>query len=53
MRYIFKNENEIKYIADEYIRNGLIDDFKKIVHFQIEKYSEQEKNEKTYEYYTQ
>ena len=37
------NENEIKYIADEYIRNGLIDDFKKLVHLQIEKYPDQEK----------
>lgn len=43
MRYIFKNENEINYISDEYIRNGLIDDLKKLVHIQIEKYLEQEK----------
>ena len=41
LRYIFKNDNNLKDTADDYIRNDLIDDFKTLVNFQIEKYPEQ------------
>jgi hypothetical protein len=43
LKYIFKNETDLKNIADDYIRNDLIDDFKTLVKYQIEKYPEQEK----------
>lgn len=43
LKYIFKDDRELKHIADDYIRNDLIDDFKCLVNFQIEKYPEQEK----------
>lgn len=43
LNYIFKKERELKDIADNYIRNDLIDDFKILVNYQIEKYPEQEK----------
>lgn len=43
LNYIFKNDIKLKNIADSYIRNDLIDDFKTLVEFQIEKYPEQEK----------
>lgn len=41
--YIFKDESDLRNIADSYIRNNLIDDFKSLVKCQIEKYPEQEK----------
>lgn len=41
--YIFKDDTELKYLADDYVRNDLIDDFKTLVKFQIEKYPEQKK----------
>ena len=41
LNYIFKNEFELRNIADEYIRNDLINDFKLLVKSQIEKYPEQ------------
>lgn len=44
LTYIFKQDIELKNIADNYIRNNLIDDFKILVNYQIEKYPEQEKN---------
>jgi len=44
LNYIFKDDIRLRNIADEYIRNDLIDDFKILVKFQIEKYPEIEKN---------
>lgn len=41
--YIFKNDIDLRNIADDYIRNDLINDFKLLVKFQIKKYPEQEK----------
>lgn len=46
LNYIFKDEIELRNIADDYIRNDLVDDFKTLVKFQIEKYPEQEKRMK-------
>ena len=43
LKYIFKDDIELRNIADEYIRNGLIDDFKLLVNAQIAKYPDQEK----------
>ncbi len=43
LNYIFKNEINLRNIADDYIRNNLLDDFKTLVNSQIEKYSNQEK----------
>ena len=43
LKYIFKNDVELRNIADEYIRNDKIDDFKKLVECQIKEYPEQEK----------
>ena len=43
LRYIFKNDTTLKNIADEYIKAGLIDDFKELVNIQIEKNPEQKK----------
>lgn len=43
LKYIFKDDINLRNIADDYIRNDLIDDFKLLVKSQIEKYSEQEK----------
>lgn len=43
LKYIFKQDIELRHIADNYIRNSLIDDFKILVACQIEKYPEQEK----------
>lgn len=43
LKYIFKNDIDLRNIADDYIRNDLIDDFKTLVNYQIEKYPEQEK----------
>jgi len=43
LKYIFKQDVELRHIADNYIRNGLIDDFKILVDCQIQKYPEQEK----------
>lgn len=44
--YIFKKDINLRNIADDYIRNDLIDDFKVLVNYQIEKYPEQEKKMK-------
>ena len=46
LRYIFKDETYLKNIADTYIRNDLIDDFKLLVNAQIEKYPEQKEKMK-------
>lgn len=43
LKYIFKNDLELRNIADDYIRNDLIDDFKLLVESQIKNYPEQEK----------
>lgn len=43
LNYIFKDDVTLRNIADDYIRNSLIDDFKTLVNYQIEKYPEQEK----------
>ena len=43
LNYIFKDDSELKNIADDYIRNNLIDDFKTLVDCQIEKYPDQKK----------
>lgn len=43
LRYIFKNNFELRNMADDYIRNDLIDDFKLLVQSQIKEYPEQEK----------
>ncbi len=41
LNYIFKDEIELRNIANDYIKNNLIDDFKTLVMFQIKKYPEQ------------
>ena len=43
LNYIFKNNKDLKDMADNYIRNGLIDDFKLLVKNQIKLYPNQEK----------
>ncbi len=43
LNYIFKKETDLKNIADDYIKNDLIDDFKILVKYQIKKYPEQKK----------
>ena len=43
LKYIFKDDINLRNIADDYIRNDLLDDFKILVNYQIEKYPEQEK----------
>jgi hypothetical protein len=43
LQYIFKDDTSLKKIADDYIRNDLIKDFKYLVKCQIDKYPEQEK----------
>lgn len=43
LKYIFKDDIELRNIADSYIKNDLIGDFKTLVNCQIEKYPEQEK----------
>ena len=41
LKYIFKDDKVLRNIADSYIRNDLIDDFKILVNLQIEKYPDQ------------
>ncbi len=43
LNYIFKNDKDLKIMADDYVRNDLIDDFKLLVKYQIEKFPEEEK----------
>lgn len=43
LKYIFKNNTELRNIADGYIRADLTDDFKLLVNYQIEQYPEQAK----------
>lgn len=44
LKYIFKDDIKLRNIADDYIRNDLLDDFKTLVEYQIEKYPEQKKH---------
>lgn len=41
--YIFKYDTKLINIADDYIKNNLLDDFKTLIKYQIEKYLEQKK----------
>jgi hypothetical protein len=41
LKYIFKEEIDLRNIADNYIRNDLIKDFKILVKYQIKKYPDQ------------
>lgn len=41
LKYIFKDNYKLRDIADSYIRNDLIDDFKLLVDYQIEQYPNQ------------
>ena len=43
LKYIFKDDIYLRNLADEYIRNDMIDDFKELVQYQINLYPEQEK----------
>ena len=44
LAYIFKKEPIITSIADSYLRNKMVDEFKLLVNVQIEKYPEQKKD---------
>ena len=44
LAYIFKKEPLITYIADSYLRNKMINEFKLLVKVKIEKYPEQKKD---------
>lgn len=46
LKYIFKDDTSLRNIADNYIKNDLIADFKTLVKYQIEKYPDQEKKMK-------
>ena len=41
LSYIFKDDIDLRNLADGYIRNDMIDDFKTLVNIQIEQYPEQ------------
>ena len=43
LKYIFKDEKELMKIADEYVRNDMIKEFKILVNYEIKKYLEQKK----------
>ena len=43
LTYIFKKNNDLKVLADNYLRNDRIDDFKTLVNSQIKLYPNQEK----------
>lgn len=43
LNYIFKNDINLRNIADDYIRNDMINDFKELVKYQIKLYPDQEK----------
>ena len=51
LKYIFKDDIDLRNLADEYIRNDRIDDFKKLVKCQITLYPEQEKYMKEHRNY--
>ena len=46
LKYLFKDDSTLTNIADNYIRNDMIDDFKSLVQVQILKYPEQAKHMK-------
>ena len=46
LKYIFKDNTNLRNIADNYIRNDLLDDFKTLVKNQIKIYPDQEKRMK-------
>ncbi len=48
LKYIFKNDINLSHIADDYLRNDLIDDFKQLVNCQIEKYPDQQQKMKNH-----
>ena len=43
LKYLFKNDAQLRHIADTYIRNNSIKEFKSLVDVQIKKYPEQAK----------
>lgn len=43
LKYIFKEDIKLRNIADSYIRNEMLNDFKTLVKYQIKEYPEQEK----------
>ncbi len=43
LKYIFKEDIDLRNIADEYVRNDRINDFKELVGYQIKLYPDQEK----------
>ena len=51
LKYIFKDDIDLRNLADEYIRNDMVDDFKELVKCQINLYPEQEKYMKEYRDY--
>ena len=51
LRYIFKNNTKLSKIADEYIKNDKIEDFKTLVKYQIELYPDQEEKMKKHRDY--
>lgn len=51
LSYIFKNDKALKDIADSYLRNDRIDEFKELVNTQIKKYPNQEKYMKKHRNY--
>ena len=51
LKYIFKDDIDLRNLCDEYIRNDMIDDFKELVQCQINLYPEQEKYMKNHRDY--
>ena len=51
LKYIFKDDIDLRNLADEYIRNDMIEDFKELVKCQISLYPEQEKYMKAHRDY--
>lgn len=51
LKYIFKDDIDLRNLADEYIRNDMIDDFKELVKYQINLYPEQDKHMKEHRDY--
>ncbi len=43
LKYIFKDDAQLRNIADNYLRNDFIDEFKSLVNCQIKEYPEQKK----------
>ena len=51
LKYIFKDNIELRNIADDYLRNDMIDDFKELVNYQIKLYPDQKKYMKEHQNY--